>query len=234
MVWIVLGVLLVLLAAAARVHHTLGVRREKELEDVDRFRIGRKVADEEVTVFGEQLAELHIDTLTTELDPAMRDDYQAALDAYERSKQQLASATAVGDVSALLTTLANGRFARACVLARKDGAELPTRRELCFFNPQHGPAATDVAWTPSGGVEREVPVCRSDANRLANGQLPLVRVVATTGGLLPWYAAGPWIEGAAGATRAHVAGGSTPYSLRHRGEAEVRRGASGANSPGRM
>lgn len=234
MLWILLGVLLTLLVGAVPVQRVIASRRGKELEALDRFRIGRKVADEEVTAFGEQLAELHIDTLTTELDPAMRADYEAALDAYETSKQQLVSATDAADVKSLLATIADGRFARACVLARRDGEELPTRREQCFFNPQHGPAAIDVAWTPSGGVEREVPVCRADANRLANGQLPLVRVVATTGGLLPWYAAGPWIEGAPGATRAHVSGGSTPLSMRHRGEAELRSGASGANGPGGM
>jgi hypothetical protein len=113
------------------------------------------------------------------------------------------------------------------VLARRDGDELPQRREQCFFNPQHGPAATDVTWTPQGGVERQVPVCRADANRLANGQLPLVRIVATAGGLVPWYVAGPWIHGAPGATRAHVSGGHTWHTDKHIAEAHLRRSFDG-------
>jgi hypothetical protein len=47
-----------------------------------------------------------------------------------------------------------------------------------------------VEWTPSGGVARTIPVCRADANRLANGELPPVRMVKTGTGLAPWYAVG--------------------------------------------
>ena len=213
MVWSVLGVVLVVLVVAGPAHRALGARRARAPEAVDRFRIGRKLAAEEVSVFGEQLAELHVDALGTELDPALRADHRAdhraALHAYEQAKRQLAEATVIGDVNALLRTLTEGRFARARVLARRAGQAPPTRREQCFFNPQHGPSATDVAWAPAGGVMRQVAVCQSDAHRLANGQLPLVRVVATSGGLVPWYSAGPWLAGAPGTSRAHLPGGNT-------------------------
>ena len=90
---------------------------------------------------------------------------------------------------AIETLLDDGRFHLACVLARRDGLDLPTRREPCFFNPQHGPAADDVAWTPPGGVEREVPVCRADARRLAGGEQPEIRQVRVGDRCVPWYAA---------------------------------------------
>ncbi len=234
MTWIILGILLVVsLLGTARLR-LLRARRERELEAAERLRIARVVAGEDVTVFGEQLGELHIDTLTTRLDDAMREDYQQALDTYERAKKELGSASSTADVQTVLSTLDDGRFARACVLARRDGTPLPTRREPCFFNPQHGPASTDVPWTPGGGVERLVPICSDDANRLANAELPQIRVVATAGGLMPWYQAEPWIAGAPGAGRAHVSGGSTPYTIRHLGEAHLRRGAGGANGTGGM
>lgn len=233
MTWIILGILLVTLLGTARLR-VLRARREQELEGAERLRIARVVAAEDVTVFGEQLGELHVDTLTTQLDDAMRADYQQALDTYERAKKELGSARSTADVQAVLSTLHDGRFARASVLARRDGTELPTRREPCFFNPQHGPASTDVPWTPGGGVERLVPVCADDANRLANAELPQIRVVATAGGLMPWYQAEPWVAGAAGAARAHVASGRTPYTIRHLGEAHLRRGAGGANGAGGM
>jgi hypothetical protein len=223
MVWTILALLLVLLLAAWPVRNALQSRREVRLESAEAFRTGRKAMSEDVTVFGEELAELHVDTLTTELEGPVLEDYQRALDAYERSKRLLRDATSVADITELSSVLADGRFARSCVLARRDGEELPHRREQCFFNPQHGPAATDVTWTPQGGVERQVPVCRADANRLANGQLPLVRIVATAGGLVPWYVAGPWVHGAPGATRAHVSGGHTWHTDKHIAEAHLRR-----------
>jgi hypothetical protein len=198
-------------------------RREAELAELDRYRIYRHALRDDVTVFGEQLAELHVDTLTAELDADAVADYQAALDCYETAKAQLKEAATTLEVERVRVILADGRFARACVLARQEGSELPQRRDPCFFDPRHGPAATDVRWTPQGGVERSIPVCRADANRLANGELPLVRIVATAGGLVPWYAADAWIHGAPGASHAHVNGLSTPSTtLRHLGEAYQR------------
>ena len=235
-IWVILAVLVILLVAAGPVRRAVQARREERLEAADAFRTGRRVLDEDLTVLGEQLAELHVDTLTTELDDPMLADYRRALACYERATLLLRDATSAADLTELGSVLADGRFARACLLARRDGEELPVRREPCFFDPRHDPAVTDVPWTPHGGVERQVPVCRADANRLANGQLPLVRIVATSGGLVPWYVAGPWIHGAPGATRAHVSGGATPYTDRHLGEAHLRRSfgtnQGGPGSPG--
>jgi hypothetical protein len=170
------------------------------------------VIDEDVTVLGEQLAELHTETLTSVIDEEMREDYQRALDAYERAKAQLRQAIAPADLSAVNLLLDDGRFARACVLARRDGEEPPHRRDACFFNPQHGPGATEVEWAPSGGVPRTVSVCRADANRLANGELPPVRMVKTAAGLVPWHAAGPYLSGV-GISTAHVHGTDSVHTM---------------------
>lgn len=189
MTWIFLGVLLVLLLASVPVRRALSQRKQRELDALEAFRVNRKIADEDVTVFGEQVAELHVDTLATELDPAMREDYQAALDAYERAKAQLGAATSVADVAAVTKALEDGRFSRACVLARRDGDELPRRREPCFFNPQHGPAVTDKTWTPPNGVAREIAVCGTDARRLEAGHAPEVRMVRVGDRYVKWYEA---------------------------------------------
>jgi hypothetical protein len=167
----------------------LRARKERRLAALEEFRQARKLIDEDVTVFGEQLSDLHIETLTTELDRDMRADYQRALDLYEESKSALRDAEQLDAVLAIEKTLDDGRFRLACVLAARDGVEPPTRRDPCFFNPQHGPAATDVAWTPPGGVERKVPVCRSDANRLAQGEQPAIRLVRVGDRYVPWYEA---------------------------------------------
>jgi hypothetical protein len=167
----------------------LRARKERRLLAAEELRQARKLVDEDVTVFGEQLAELHVDTLTTELDPDMRWDYQRSLDLYETSKAALAGAHDTAAVLAINTVLDEGRFHLACVLARRDGVDLPDRREPCFFNPQHGPAVDDVTWTPPFGVEREIPVCRSDALRIKGGEEPDVRQVRVGDRYVPWYAA---------------------------------------------
>ena len=164
-------------------------RKERRLAALDELRQARKLIEEDVTVFGEQLTDLHVETLTTELDPAMREDYQRALDLYERSKTELHDAREIGSVTAIDKVLDEGRFHLACVLARRDGDPLPERREPCFFNPQHGPSVQDVAWTPPGGVEREVPVCRSDLRRITGGEDPEIRLVRVGDRYVPWYAA---------------------------------------------
>ncbi|MGN0064706.1 MAG: hypothetical protein ACI379_10730 [Nocardioides sp.] len=174
-------------------------RREKRMAELDVLRLVRRAADEDVTLFGEELSELHFETLTTQLGPRAVGDYQAALDAYESAKSALAAAAEVADVSEVTRLLADGRFAQACVLAERDGTERPTRRPPCFFDPSHGPASRDVEWAPPGGVAREIPVCFRDAQRLAAGERPDVRLVRVGDRRVAWFDSGPayaaWASG---------------------------------------
>jgi hypothetical protein len=164
-------------------------RRERRLAALDAYRQDRRLADEDVTVFGEQLAELHVEMLAVPLDRDMRSDYQRALDLYDEAKASLDAAADVADVAAVGERLDEGRWRLACVLAGRDGVTLPARREPCFFNPQHGPAVQDVTWAPPGGTEREVGVCRSDARRITGGEDPEIRLVRVGDRYVPWYAA---------------------------------------------
>ena len=192
MTWLVLVlVALVLVGASVPLRRILGTRRAAELETAGNFRLSRRAADEDVTRLGEELTELHFETLTDELDPEMRSDYQRALDSYEEAKALVRAAERAEDVSAVTHTLEDGRFAMACVLARRDGEELPARRPPCFFNPVHGPARTDVSWAPPGGVEREIPVCLPCRERLAEGVAPDVRRVRFGNRTVPWFQGGP-------------------------------------------
>jgi hypothetical protein len=77
-------------------------------------------------------------------------------------------------------TTAMGRAGRALA-----GGEQPP----CLFNPVHGPAAAEVEWGPGGGARRRVPVCADDAARLRAGEPPLVRMVTTEDGVMPYFAA---------------------------------------------
>lgn len=165
--------------------------REARLAELEAFRLVRRAADEDVTTFGEELAQLHVDTLTTPLDDTVRASYEQALDAYDRAKASLAAATTAAQVTEVTRTLADGRFAHACVIADLDETPRPTRREPCFFNPAHGPAHHDVEWAPPGGVPRDVPVCFRDFERLTVGELPDVRLVRVGSRRAPWFASGP-------------------------------------------
>jgi hypothetical protein len=186
-----LFVVLAVIAVIALVASQNRQKRNTAMIAADRLRLVQKVADEDVTRFGEELQELHIDTMTTELDTGMRQDYQRALDAYENAKTLLAEAAKPEDVSAVTKTLEDGRYAQACVLARQAGEPLPQRRPPCFFNAAHGPAQTDVEWAPPGGVRREVPVCLADADRIGAGAEPDVRQVRRGSRMVPWYQGGP-------------------------------------------
>ncbi len=166
-------------------------RRQRELAELDAFRHVRRAADEDVTRFGEELADLHFDTLGAVLDDATRADYQRALDAYEDAKGALVRSASAQDVTGVTQTLADGRFAHACVLAAQAGTPRPERRDPCFFDPAHGPASRDVEWAPAGGVSREVPVCFRDAERLARGDQPDVRLVRLGDRRVAWFASGP-------------------------------------------
>lgn len=219
---------------------TLGNRKERRLAGLEELRQARKILDEDVTVFGEQLAELKLDAQTTELDPDLLWDHQQSLDLYEQAKAALAAAEDAETVRGVMGILDDGRFHLACVLARCEGVELPHRREPCFFNPQHGPAVADAPWTPAQGVERQVPVCRSDLHRIEGGDEPDIRLVRVGDRYVAWYAARPLQPGGVGGSiaaltghRAHVLGRrSTARTDKHLAEAHLQASISAAAKAG--
>ncbi len=146
--------------------------------------------DEDVTVLGEQVADLHVDTLGDDLDRDAHDHYRRALENYEQAKHLLATSTSAEDVIAVEQVVADARYHRAAVIAVIAGEPLPERREPCFFNPQHGPSMRDVEWSPPGGVARTIPVCAADARALSAGDEPLVRMVRIGDRWVPWHAGG--------------------------------------------
>lgn len=216
MSWIVVLILVVaagLLVIGATTDQLRKRKRAAALE-AGSLRQVRKVADEDVTQFGEELQDLHIETLTTDLDTPMRQDYQRALDSYESAKSLLRDVARPADVKEVTHALEDGRYAMACVLARRDDQPLPERRPPCFFNPAHGPAQTDIEWAPPGGVLREVPVCLADAERVKKGAEPAVRKVRSGNRMVPWYQGGPaYASYAEGYYSSYVLSGVMPIFL---------------------
>ncbi len=172
------------------------VLEQRRVADLDAV---RKVADEDVTRFGEELQRLDSDLLVDPLDEAARQDYQRALDSYESAKDSMTRVTRSEEIRHVTEALEDGRYAVACVRARVAGRPLPVRRPPCFFNPAHGPSTTDIEWAPPGGQQRQVPVCAADADRVSQGAEPDVRTVPQGAGRVPYWQAGPayspWASG---------------------------------------
>jgi phage-related protein len=206
-------------------------RREAELEAVDRWRIARRVADEDVTVLGEQLADLHLDTLTDHLDDETAHHYGRALEHYEQAKDAVRASTTVEDVFAVEQVVADARYHRAAVLALQAGDPLPQRREPCFFDPRHGPSMRDKQWAPPSGVERTVAVCAADARRLEGGEQPQVRMVRVGDRYVPSHEAGG-IAAVVDRHRTMRDERSTSHNRKNLAEAYMDQAINGANGPG--
>lgn len=168
-------------------------RNRKRKEEARREAVARLsvVVDEDITAFGEELERLDFHPGEPGADDAMRADYERGLDSYERAKQIMASVQRPEEVQGVTRALEDGRYALACLDARRRGEPVPERRAPCFFDPRHGPSTEDAEWAPPGGAARTVPVCAADAVRLRDGLDPAVRTVDTEYGRRPYYDAGP-------------------------------------------
>lgn len=172
--------------AAHRVRAARAGARERR-EELARV---RRVAEEDVTVLGEQLRRLGEHVAGRELTTAAREDYQVALDAYEHAKREVGRIDDLDEISGIVDTLATGRYAMVCVRAQVAGEPVPERSVPCFFNPQHGPSARKVMWTSPRTGTRTVPACSRCVAQLEARERPEVRTVQLGGRRVPYWEAG--------------------------------------------
>lgn len=172
-----------------------GAEQNKELAE-RRWKAVRRVAEEDVTQLGQQIADTPV---PESLDPEAARDFDEALAAYERAKEALEVANHPDDLQWVSRSLDDGRFAMAKLAARSEGRELPSRRPPCFFDQRHGQSVSDAQWAPAGGALRDVPVCAACDARIKDGLDPQARLVPTASGDRPYYDAGPeyapWARG---------------------------------------
>ncbi len=166
------------------------VRSRRELKAAE-LGVVRRAVEEDVVAFGEDLQRLGNEIGTGRLDEGGRSDYQRALDTYEAAKQAADAISDPEQTRHVATIIDDGRYAIACVRARVENEPLPSRRPACFFDPRHGQSVTDVEWTPPGGVTRDVPACRLDAERVEAGAEPASRQVLVGTRRMPYWEAGP-------------------------------------------
>jgi|RhiMethySRZTD1v2_1073278.scaffolds.fasta_scaffold99419_6 hypothetical protein len=163
-----------------------------------RRREKRKIRRAITTCLTDDVAALEADLHQLEYDLGGRYHYPEVRRPYDRVVSSIASArrsiAKLGDLEGayqVTETLAEGRYALACVRAGIDDEPLPERRLPCFFNPQHGPSVTDVLWTSYGDREVQVPACAADATRIAAGEKPDSREVWTGWRTVPYWEAAP-------------------------------------------
>jgi hypothetical protein len=159
----------------------VGFRREERQSRRradEQFRLRRRLLVEDVAALARQLAAL---------DASLGEDHGRAVSSCESARSALADVTDVDGLGPVESAVTEGRYRLACVLASQDGLPLPAQLPECFFNPQHGPSSTDVAWTSTEGDERRVPACGADAERLANDERPDIRTVRVGERMVPWF-----------------------------------------------
>lgn len=175
-------------------------KRQRELADLE---VVRGALDDDITAYGEELADLDLDVRDDAVPEEARAEYGRALDLYEHAKSAADGAEHPGHLRPVTTALEEGRWLLACVRARLAGEPVPERRLPCFFDPRHGPSVADVEWAPPGGVPRNVPACQADIVRLREGADPDSRLVTVNGERRPYWEAGPaynaWAAGYYGA-----------------------------------
>ncbi|ADB36043.1 hypothetical protein Kfla_7055 [Kribbella flavida DSM 17836] len=165
-------------------------RRAARRGDAEELEQIRQLADEDITLLGEELSRLDARVTGRELDADARVDFQVALDSYEAAQRAAKEIRSAEGISAVTDALATGRYAIVCVQARVAGQPVPERRVPCFFNPQHGPSTVDVVWTQPKFGTRTVPACAQDAARVRAGQQPEVRYVRYGSRRVPYWEAG--------------------------------------------
>jgi uncharacterized membrane protein YgcG len=165
-------------------------RRNARRGDAEELAEIRRLADEDITLLGEELGRLDARVTGRELDVDARVDFQVALDSYEAAQRAVKGIRTAEGISAVTDALATGRYAIVCVQARVAGEPIPERRVPCFFNPQHGPSTTDIVWTQPKHGTRTVPACAQDAARVRAGDEPEVRYVRYGGRRVPYWQAG--------------------------------------------
>jgi hypothetical protein len=162
-------------------------RREQEWQEV------AGAARDDMLGLGDQIRELDVDiSLAKGQEP--RDDYQRALDCYDRANAAFTHAESTkqpGDFSPMSSALEEGRWAMVCCRARLDGSEPPERKPPCFFDPRHGPSLQEVRWAPPAGKPRDVPACGACATRVTEGFEPEPRTVVVRGRPVVYWNAPP-------------------------------------------
>ncbi len=184
------GLLALALAGAGGAAFVISRRRRRRQEAAE-FAEVKENARDDLVALGDDIRALEVDMDMPGVSEEAKDDYETAVNAYQRADQAWRLAQRPDDLEPVGAALEEGRWAMQSARARLEGREPPERRAPCFFDPRHGPSDRDVEWAPDDGVPRMVPACEADAQRVERGEDPEAREVTVGGQRMPYWAAGP-------------------------------------------
>jgi len=182
---LVVLVFLLLIIIAVIVIVTVAASRKRKQRALQLASI-KGAIESDITEYGTRVSAV---TSATTDDDATRVDLQSALDAYEKAKQAAVTMHNPQDAAIVTGSLEQGRYALACVDARRAGKPIPERRPPCFVDPRHGPSVADIMWAPAGLAQRDVPVCQVCELTIQRGETPQGLQVSTRMGMQPYWAA---------------------------------------------
>jgi hypothetical protein len=154
------------------------------------FDAARLLTDEDVTRLGEQIERFDSDVRLDPLDADALLLRSEAVEAHESARRALSVASTAAELRGVTSEVAAGWQALGSLRARVAGQAPPDHRLVCFFDPQHGLSTTDLVWNRPGHGERRVPACSQDAQRLADGLQPQVRLAQVGARRAPYWTAG--------------------------------------------
>jgi len=147
-------------------------QQARDQDQGDQLRWLTKLAREDLLELGERLED---EAPPSQPEALAARDKARALTAEARPRLRDAATTEA--VLAVQETICQAFVHLAHSDAIVRGEEPPTRTDPCAFNPQHGPAVTEVEWTPIGGTSSTYSCCREDAELIAQGRAPRRRAV---------------------------------------------------------
>jgi hypothetical protein len=189
MIWWVWSVIAVVAVGSLALWERGAGTRRRDQRTI--FRAIKVCLDEDVAALEADLRRMEYDLGSRYHYPEVRRDYDLVVSAIASARQSIAELVAPEDAYPISETLAEGRYALACVRAHIDDEPLPERRMPCFFNPQHGPSVAVAPWESYGDTAVEVPACEADAARVAAGERPDIREVWTGWRRVPYWDAAP-------------------------------------------
>jgi hypothetical protein len=156
------------------------------------FAEARDLARSDLAAVADEVGVIDVDVQSPAAPPDAADRYDEALRAFMLAGEQLERAQRPADLVAVGAALERARYELACTRALLDGAEPPARTAPCLFDPRHGPSVAEVPWAPGVGgavalAARPVPACAADAQRLAEGAAPDIRIVSVGGRPKPYW-----------------------------------------------
>jgi hypothetical protein len=151
------------------------------------------VARSDLAAIADEVGVIDVDVQSPGAPPDAGDRYDEALRSFMLAGEQLERAQRPADLVAVGGALERARYELACARTLLDGAEPPARTAPCLFDPRHGASVAEVPWAPGGvgdavaSAARPVPACAADAQCVADGTAPDLRLVSLGDRQIPYW-----------------------------------------------